>query len=330
MSSPADPAFAAALARLLAGERDWLAAVSGGADSTYLLEQAAKSARHEGTRLAALHLNHGLRGRDADEDERQARRQAFRLGLPLRVVDCRWCRPPRGNVQATARRLRRAQLLAARAEGGVILLGHQADDQGESTLAALAKGKSPLAARGMCGREGVWLRPLLEHPAAWIRARCRALGLAWREDASNHDGSYERGHLRHVWLSPLRTGGAEADLLLARMGGHLGALHREIEQAAEELIACLDLRPSEVGWSLERRPFLRYHEPVALAALRLLGKRLGMWSRDPARAWMESWLRFMREGRPGARMSINGEWMAEATRGRVRLLRQSIRVEPWA
>lgn len=55
--------------RLLAGKRV-LCAVSGGADSVYLLHNCAEAMRKNGLIVCAAHFNHCLRGVESDRDER--------------------------------------------------------------------------------------------------------------------------------------------------------------------------------------------------------------------------------------------------------------------
>ena len=62
-----------------------LVAVSGGADSVCLLLVLSELSQELGIRLAAFHLNHGLRGEEADRDERYVQELCRTLGIPLEV-----------------------------------------------------------------------------------------------------------------------------------------------------------------------------------------------------------------------------------------------------
>jgi tRNA(Ile)-lysidine synthase len=97
--------------------------VSGGADSTALLVLAATSAldiedgrgraRIARERLHVLHVNHRLRGIDADEDEEFVRDLAARYGIPctIRRVDVAAlaAASPDGNVENAGREVRTAK-----------------------------------------------------------------------------------------------------------------------------------------------------------------------------------------------------------------------------
>src|SRR5260370_4179088 len=81
--------------RRLPARRRVLAAVSGGPDSVCLAHWLSVQARRQGLRVALLHVHHGLRGRDADRDERSVRALGERLGLPVFSVHA--------DVKASAR-----------------------------------------------------------------------------------------------------------------------------------------------------------------------------------------------------------------------------------
>lgn len=62
-----------------------IAAYSGGADSTCLLWHLAHWCAENGVTLAAAHVNHGIRGEDADRDEQFCRETCVKLQIPLYV-----------------------------------------------------------------------------------------------------------------------------------------------------------------------------------------------------------------------------------------------------
>ena len=84
---------------MLAAGRRIGVAVSGGADSVFLLH-----ALHEaGLAAAVLHVNHRLRGAESDADEAFVRDLALRFQLPAHVLDAPVAT---GNMEQEARRAR--------------------------------------------------------------------------------------------------------------------------------------------------------------------------------------------------------------------------------
>lgn len=206
-----------------------LVAVSGGADSTALLAGMQRLAGEFGLETHAAHLNHRMRGADADADQHFVERLAARLGVPCETA--RWnvtVRMKRRGLsgQAGMRTLRREYLEAVAKRTGcdVIATAHTADDQLETLLLRLARGTGVRGLGGIAPRRGRWLRPLLEASREMIEADLVAAGMGWREDASNADLRYTRNRLRHKVIPDL----------LGVAGGSRGALARRVAQTAAD------------------------------------------------------------------------------------------------
>jgi len=173
---------------------DVVCLVSGGADSTCLWH----ALRALGHGVSALHVDHGLRGEESDEDARFCREQ-----LGAEVVDGRG-----GSTEEELRRIRYSF-----ATDCLRATGHTASDQVETILFRLVTSG---AATGIKPKrdDGV-VRPLLPLWRSETEAYCRATGLAFRTDSSN-DGT-KRGLIRREILPALRQlhPAAEANLLRA-------------------------------------------------------------------------------------------------------------------
>jgi tRNA(Ile)-lysidine synthase len=218
---------------LFARDRSVVAMLSGGRDSTCLLDVAV--ALLGAGSISVLHVNYGLRA-DADGDERHCVALCQRLGVELEVVRADRApgpgahtvtdadadaddgdgdedegesvsdgRPP-GNLQAWARDLRYAQAArVALARDALIATGHTADDQLETILYRLAASPGRRALLGMAAGEGRLIRPLLAVSREQTAAYCEARGLKWREDASNDDERFARARVRNRLVPALRT-----------------------------------------------------------------------------------------------------------------------------
>jgi tRNA(Ile)-lysidine synthase len=169
--------------------------VSGGRDSVCLLDVAATVCGP--ATLVALHVDYGLRGAESDADAALVARLCASMGILLEVRRAP-AAPAVGNRQAWARDLRyEAALSVARARRARIAAGHTATDQAETILYRLAASPGRRALLGMPAADGLLIRPLLGVSRDQTAAYCRARGLAWRDDASNADGTYARGRVRH-------------------------------------------------------------------------------------------------------------------------------------
>lgn len=175
--------------------------VSGGADSTALLR-----ALHQlGIPCTAAHLNHGLRGTEAEADERFVRDLADELGLPVEVehADVRALASAAGlSIEMAARQARHD--FFGRFEQAVIALAHHADDQIETFLLRLARGAGPEGLGGMAFHQEIGpirlIRPMLNIRRSAVVQWLETGGFAWREDASNTDEGFLRNRVRHTIL----------------------------------------------------------------------------------------------------------------------------------
>lgn len=219
-----------------------LAAVSGGADSVALALVVARLAPELGFTFAGIaHLNHGLRGVDADEDARFAAALAERLNVPFvtRREDVgAHAGAARESIEAAARRLRYAFLDDAAAGLGAdrIATGHTADDQAETVVMRLMRGAGLHGLSGVRARNGNVIRPLIETRRREVEEFLRDAGETWREDASNADTGIARNRVRHDVMPVLKTIAGEGVVdALARTASLIQEDADELDRRATEM-----------------------------------------------------------------------------------------------
>ncbi len=196
-----------------------LVACSGGADSLALAAATAFEAPRRGVRAGAVVVDHGLQAGSEQVAARTAA-ECARLGLdPVSVVRAdieahAADRHAGGGPEAIARAARYAALAEAADEPGAaaVLLGHTRDDQAEQVLLGLVRGSGARSLAGMPRRRGVFVRPLLDLPAATTRQACADLGLQPWSDPHNSDQRFARVRAR-----------AMVEVLEAKLGPGVGA-----------------------------------------------------------------------------------------------------------
>lgn len=186
----------------------YLLGLSGGADSVALLMMLLPAVRDKQIYVEAIHVNHGLRGEESDEDERFCIALCEKEGIPLHVCGADLS----GRTdEASAREARYAVFRKRYEEIGTdgLILAHHADDQAETFLMRLLRGAGPDGLACMKSDEYVGpmriLRPMLSLRREEIREALRTDGIPWREDASNQDTAFLRNRIRKE-LIPVLTG----------------------------------------------------------------------------------------------------------------------------
>src|ERR1051326_827328 len=131
-----------------------LVAVSGGVDSMVLLDILDRLRDSQSWQITVAHLNHQLRGRSSDADERLVREIAKVRGLPI-VVERREvravAREEKVSIEMAARKARHDFLAGAARERGIrsVALAHHADDQVELFFLRLFRGSGSEGLAGM-------------------------------------------------------------------------------------------------------------------------------------------------------------------------------------
>ena len=230
-------------------------AVSGGGDSMALLAMAARA----GLNLVAATVDHGLRPAAADEARMVARfcRDAGLRHDILPITDL----AAGPNLAARARAARYDALVAWVDLRGVrtILLGHTRDDQAETVLLRLARGSGAdglAAMRPARDWRGIrWLRPTLDLDRTALRDWLRANRIAWIDDPTNDDPSFDRVRVRRA-MGDLAALGLTRDRLAAT--ARLLARQCEVLEAAGADLARSAMRPGALGEI--------YLDPAALGA----------------------------------------------------------------
>lgn len=249
--------FAGAVCRAMAGFSPSPAgsrvtvALSGGADSLALCHFLVTHAGQLGITVAAAHLNHGLRGAESDADEAFVRVFCARWGVPL---TCHRLPPAAPSGEEALRKARYAFLWQAAGEG-FLATAHTLTDSCETLLFCLARGARLGGARGIPAQRGRLLRPLLALTREQIEEYCRAEGLDYVTDSSNHSDRYARNRLRHHALPALRSVNPHAEQALGAFMREAAAVYDYLALSADQLLRAAALPgPGETVFAKEPAP----------------------------------------------------------------------------
>ena len=177
-----------------------LCAVSGGRDSVCLLDCLWRLGQQRDFRVAAAHLNHGMRP-TAQRDEELVRTLCAARNIPLhteRVEVYALAAAWHLTVEETGRRARYDFLrrTAERTGADFIATAHHREDQAETVLLQLLRGTGMQGLTGIPPVRDTVIRPLLDTPRAAIDEYIAENALPYVTDETNLDTHYARNRLR--------------------------------------------------------------------------------------------------------------------------------------
>lgn len=185
--------------------RNIIIAVSGGIDSIILLHALAKLQGRLAYKLHVVHVNHGVRAKEADTDEEFVKEIAAKLKVP---VITHKLKIPLGKASENNLREKRYHILFAekkKLNASVIITAHHRDDLIETRLMRLLQGTGihGLKAMTFLSSDEI-MRPLLELSRRDIEDYAKKLNLRWRNDATNSDTTKFRNWIRRNWIARLK------------------------------------------------------------------------------------------------------------------------------
>ena len=196
---------------MICGGDKILVAFSGGSDSSallfFLLGYAGEANKFE---IYAAHLNHRIRGADADSDEKSAAETCGRYNVKIFAE--------RRDIPEIAKKAKKSLEEAARAErydflkktaekiGGAVKIAtaHTASDNTESVIFNLARGCGIDGLRGVAPVNGNIIRPLLSCSSEDVAEYCEKNSINYVTDKTNSDETYTRNFIRHNVASKLK------------------------------------------------------------------------------------------------------------------------------
>jgi len=205
-------------------------AVSGGPDSMCMLNLIADISKRLNLRLIIAHVNHSLRGKESDADEKFVIAEAKRLNLKIETKKInipRFKKKNRLNLEEAAR-IKRYEFLRRvrdKYKAKFIVLAHNATDNAETILLNFIRGASLRGLSGMQELSKDILRPLLPFSKKEIEKYCKSHHIKFRVDKSNFDASLKRNFIRHRILPEIEKISPSFYKIMARKSRYFKEAH---------------------------------------------------------------------------------------------------------
>lgn len=283
----------------------FIAAVSGGVDSSVLLE-LLKSQRRQ-LRIVVAHVEHGIRGSASQADARFVEQVARRSGYPFEIY---YAGLGAAASEETARRRRYGflQQVGEKYAADGIMTAHHQDDVLETICLNILRGTGW---RGLCSLRSTpgLLRPLLGTPKADILAYARERRINWRHDSTNDSDDYTRNRVRRHIMPKLTAQHRQQLVLIWRAQCRL---RQQIEEAAAAAYADAVIYDGRDWVELHRYFLSMVPSAVADELLRIAVLKIG--GRSLLHPQLQQLRIFTSAARPGSRFSPGGDVIVRATR----------------
>jgi tRNA(Ile)-lysidine synthase len=241
---------------------------------------AIKDRRRWRLKLTVGHVQHHLRGDEAERDAGFVEALARQLKLPQPRVDLDLSGVA-GNVEDAARRARYGALveMAQESGAGFIATAHHGDDQLETLLMRMLRGAGIGGMRGIAWRRELGIgeddappslrnpnpdtryptliRPMLAVSRSQVIDYLNTIGQPWREDKTNADRSRWRARLRAEVLPVLEAIRPGAGRKATVFADHLRDVHRVLDDAVDAVLKTIDRKGGRVTLSREAGKRLR-------------------------------------------------------------------------
>ncbi len=194
---------------LLSDAKKILIGLSGGADSVFALHFFCKFKTKYNLNIAALHVNHNLRGSESIRDEEFCRKLCEDLEIEFHcshVNVSSFAKNNKKSVEEAARDLRYKEFekTANLCEADLVVTSHNSNDNTETVLLNIVNGTSLSGISGIPIKREKIIRPFLCLSKDSIVDFLNSNGIKFVEDSSNNNVDYKRNFLRSKIIPELK------------------------------------------------------------------------------------------------------------------------------
>ena len=192
--------------------------LSGGADSVCLTHALWSIKDELDLTLVAAHVNHGIRGGEAQRDEDFCKAFCEKYGIEFKVLkaDIPALSQQQGlGEEECGRKVRYEFFSSLAGENGKIATAHNLNDNAETLLFNLTRGTALKGAGGIPPVRDNIIRPLILTPREEIERYCADNSLSFITDSTNLKNEYTRNKIRNIIIPQLKEINSDAVSALA-------------------------------------------------------------------------------------------------------------------
>lgn len=228
-------------------------ALSGGADSVSLFHFLLEIKNEYNLTVYAAHLNHMIRGKDADEDMKfvESLCKENDVRLFLKSVDVKELSKNRNQSEELTGRIERYKFFSYlnKTLNAKVATAHTSSDNVETIIYNIARGTSLKGACGIPFKRDYLIRPLLTVSREEIEEYCNINNFSYVNDKTNFDDDYTRNKIRHNIVPVLKNINNDLENTFLRFSCNNKEVFEYLEKTAEKELALCKTR---YGYSVKK------------------------------------------------------------------------------
>jgi tRNA(Ile)-lysidine synthase len=284
--------------------------VSGGYDSICLLHVLYSISDEFKIKLYPVHINHMLRGQEADRDEQFVEDFCNSLGLEpifFKIDVAKLAQSDKISLEEAGRKARYDAFdrVAGQKGASKIAVAHNRNDQAETVLMRIIRGAGLEGLRGMSYKRDNIIRPLLGIDRKSIEEYVHNHGLHSITDSSNLETHYFRNKIRLNVLPAINSAaGADVSEHLLRLSA-IAATEDDFLQDTSQRLYDTIVRSREAGkLELDLEPIKQLHPAMQNRVIRLAIKEVSGELKGIEYVHVEQIISLINDGRTGASIDI--------------------------
>ncbi len=222
-----------------------LVGLSGGADSVmllcFLLEYRER--QQLDFPILAVHINHGIRGEEADRDEQFCNELC--AGLGVEITARKYSVPELAKnsglgLEETARKVRYSafgEIILGRNDILTMAVAHNMSDNAETVLFNIMRGSGTRGASGIRPVRDNIIRPLISVGKQAILSALDSASIPYVTDSTNASTDYTRNYIRHEIMPRLARINEDPERMLKRFSDNTHSDDEFITSLAEKFLA---------------------------------------------------------------------------------------------
>ena len=312
--------------RLIKPDDSIVVGVSGGPDSMALLHLllGLNEKADWSLRLHVAHLNHQLRGDEAEKDAAFVQAASDSLHLPCTIGKrdvAAMAREESAGVEEIGRRERYAffERVCLKVGSRIVAVGHHRDDNVETILQRILRGTGLRGLSGIPrsrplapGSDVRVVRPLLRRSCRWLLEYLADAGIAFREDRTNSSNEPMRNRIRNVIIPTLEAEvNPQVRDALARLAEQANWVEEYLAETVQRTFETLIISHTDQVLTLNAEALLRKSRIVQTEIVRLAYRSFGLGEQDLAFAHLVSALDLLSDTGSGRRVQLPGGMTVE-------------------